>query len=84
MAIHPRAGTPATTSDLVDLSWLVTAYYAEHPDVDIPEQAVAFGTSGHRGSSLAIAFCDDHIAATTQAICEYRARAGITAPRSSM
>jgi len=59
---------------------LVTAYYAQHPDPAVPEQRVAFGTSGHRGSALRLTFNEDHIAATAQAICEYRARAGISGP----
>ncbi len=80
MTVDPRAGTPAVPSDLVDLAHLVTAYYAEHPDPAVPEQRVSFGTSGHRGSSVASSFNDDHIAATTQAICEYRAQAGIDGP----
>jgi phosphoglucomutase len=66
---NPRAGQLAGPSDLVDVPHLVTAYYSEHPDVDDPAQRVAFGTSGHRGSSLDVAFNDDHIAATSQAIC---------------
>jgi phosphoglucomutase len=78
--VSDRAGQPAEPSDLVDVPHLVTAYYTEHPDVAIPEQQVAFGTSGHRGSSLNMAFNDDHIAATTQAICEYRAAQGTTGP----
>jgi phosphoglucomutase len=78
--VHERAGQPARPADLVDVAGLVTAYYAEHPDPSVPEQRVAFGTSGHRGSALRLAFNDDHIAATTQAICEYRAQAGITGP----
>src|SRR5882757_1393411 len=80
MSVHPRAGLPAEPSDLVDLAKLVTAYYAEHPDPSVPEQRVAFGTSGHRGSALSIAFNEDHILATSQAICEYRAGQGITGP----
>jgi phosphoglucomutase len=80
MAVHPRAGQPALPEDLVDLARLVTAYYTGHPDPSIPEQRVAFGTSGHRGSSLATAFNDDHIAATSQAICEYRAGQGYDGP----
>src|SRR6185503_18563246 len=56
------------------------AYYAEHPDPSVPEQRVAFGTSGHRGSALSTAFNEDHILATSQAICEYRAGQGITGP----
>jgi phosphoglucomutase len=75
-----RAGTPARPEDLVDVAKLVTAYYAEHPDPEVPEQRVAFGTSGHRGSSLALGFNEDHIVATTQAICEYRAGQGIGGP----
>ncbi|MEG8275203.1 phosphoglucomutase (alpha-D-glucose-1,6-bisphosphate-dependent) [Streptomyces sp. AHA2] len=77
---HQRAGSPAGPEDLVDVARLVTAYYALHPDLDDPGQRVAFGTSGHRGSSLASAFNDDHIAATSQAICEYRAEQGIDGP----
>jgi phosphoglucomutase len=80
MSVHPRAGQLAEPSDLVDLAKLVTAYYAEHPDPSVPEQRVAFGTSGHRGSSLSVAFNEDHILATSQAICEYRAGQGITGP----
>ena len=80
MSVHPRAGAVAEPGDLVDVPRLVRAYYTEHPDVDDPGQRVAFGTSGHRGSSLAVAFTDDHIAATTQAICEHRAAAGVTGP----
>ena len=76
----PRAGTPALPDDLVDVSRLITAYYTEHPDPDDPAQQVSFGTSGHRGSSLRTSFNDDHIAATTQAICEYRAGQGIDGP----
>ncbi|MBY8878756.1 phosphoglucomutase (alpha-D-glucose-1,6-bisphosphate-dependent) [Actinacidiphila acidipaludis] len=77
---HERAGTPARPEDLVDVPRLVTAYYALHPDPGDPAQAVAFGTSGHRGSSLATAFNEHHIAATSQAICDYRARQGTTGP----
>jgi phosphoglucomutase len=75
-----RAGQPATDADLVDVPALVTAYFAGHPDPADPAQQVAFGTSGHRGSALRLSFNDDHIAAATQAICEYRAAAGITGP----
>ncbi|TQS46381.1 phosphoglucomutase (alpha-D-glucose-1,6-bisphosphate-dependent) [Cryptosporangium phraense] len=80
MSTNPRAGTPAQPSDLVDIAHLVTAYYAEHPDPAAIEQRVAFGTSGHRGSSLKRAFNDDHIAATSQAIVEYRAGQGTDGP----
>jgi phosphoglucomutase len=75
-----RAGTPAQPSDLIDVDALRRAYYELKPDVSIPEQRVVFGTSGHRGSSLDTAFNEDHIAATTQAIVEYRNAQGITGP----
>ena len=75
-----RAGTPAAASDLIDVEQLLDAYWNRHPDVSDPEQRVVFGTSGHRGSSLKTAFNDDHIAAITQAIVEYRASQGITGP----
>ncbi len=72
MAVHDRAGTLAQPQDLVDVPHLVAAYYTGHPDPADPAQQVAFGTSGHRGSSLATAFNDDHIAATSQAIADLR------------
>ena len=75
-----RAGTVALPEDLVDVEALVRAYYELKPDVTIADQKVVFGTSGHRGSSLNTAFNQDHIAATTQAIVEYRAGQGITGP----
>ncbi len=78
--VHPRAGSVAIAEDLVDVSALVTAYYTLHPDMADVGQRVAFGTSGHRGSALDIAFNDDHIAAATQAIIEYRAAQGIRGP----
>ncbi|RPE46498.1 phosphoglucomutase [Streptomyces sp. Ag109_O5-1] len=77
---HERAGRPAAPEDLVDVARLVTAYYALHPDPADPGQRVAFGTSGHRGSSLTTAFNEDHIAATSQAICEYRSGQGTDGP----
>ncbi|WP_329113404.1 phosphoglucomutase (alpha-D-glucose-1,6-bisphosphate-dependent) [Streptomyces sp. NBC_01465] len=77
---HERAGQPAGPGDLIDVARLVTAYYALRPDPSVPDQRVAFGTSGHRGSALNTAFNDDHIAATSQAICEYRARQGTDGP----
>jgi phosphoglucomutase len=80
MSEHPRAGRPAQPDDLVDVARLVTAYFTDQPDPSVPEQQVAFGTSGHRGSSLDRAFNEAHIAATTQAICEHRAAAGVTGP----
>jgi phosphoglucomutase len=76
----PRAGQPAEPSDLVDVAHLVTAYYTGVPDPTDPGQRVAFGTSGHRGSSLANAFNETHILATTQAICDYRRGQGYDGP----
>jgi phosphoglucomutase len=78
--MDPRAGTPAQPSDLIDVDALRTAYYELTPDVSIPGQRVVFGTSGHRGSALNTAFNEHHIAATTQAIVEYRTAQGITGP----
>ena len=76
----PRAGQPAEPSDLVDVAHLVTAYYTGVPDPDDVDQQVAFGTSGHRGSSLKTAFNETHILATTQAICDYRREQGYDGP----
>jgi len=76
----PRAGQPAAAEDLVDVAKLVTAYYTVHPDPGDPVQRVSFGTSGHRGSAFTATFNEDHILATTQAICEYRASQGIDGP----
>jgi phosphoglucomutase len=80
MSAHPRAGQPAALEDLVDVPRLVTAYYAEHPDPGVPAQQVAFGTSGHRGSSLRTAFNEDHILAMSQAVCDYREAQGVDGP----
>src|SRR5580692_6892015 len=76
----PRAGQPAAAEDLVDVAKLVTAYYVVHPDPGDPVQRVSFGTSGHRGSAFTATFNEDHILATTQAICDYRASQGIDGP----
>jgi len=76
----PRAGQPAQAGDLVDVAKLVTAYFAVHPDPGEAAQRVSFGTSGHRGSAFTATFNEDHIAAATQAICEYRAAQGIGGP----
>jgi phosphoglucomutase len=76
----PRAGTPATPADLVDVPQLVTAYFARTPDPDDPGQRVVFGTSGHRGSALKTSFNEHHILATTQAICDYRKQHGYDGP----
>ncbi|ALJ18926.1 phosphoglucomutase (alpha-D-glucose-1,6-bisphosphate-dependent) [Microbacterium sp. No. 7] len=75
-----RAGHPAEESDLVDIDELIAAYYDRKPDPAVPAQRVAFGTSGHRGSSLSTSFNEDHILATTQAIVDYRAGQGISGP----
>jgi phosphoglucomutase len=76
----PRAGQPAEPSDLVDVAHLVTAYYTGVPDPEDVNQQVAFGTSGHRGSSLRTAFNETHILATTQAIVDYRRQQGYDGP----
>ena len=78
--MHERAGLPAKPTDLVDMEALLTAYYDLRPDPSLPEQRVAFGTSGHRGSALDRAFNEDHIAAITQAICDHRRQVGIGGP----
>jgi phosphoglucomutase len=76
----PRAGTLATAADLVDVAHLVTAYYTGVPDPENIDEQVAFGTSGHRGSSLKTAFNETHILATTQAICDHRKDQGYDGP----
>ncbi len=78
--MHPRAGQTALPEDLIDVDALVSAYYDGVPDVDDPAQAVAFGTSGHRGSSLDTAFNEAHILAITAAIIEYRRSQGTDGP----
>ena len=80
MTLHELAGQPAPQSMLVNVPRLVSAYYTIHPDPADPVQRVAFGTSGHRGTSLAGSFNEDHILAVCQAISEYRAGRGITGP----
>ncbi|MBQ9274632.1 MAG: phosphoglucomutase (alpha-D-glucose-1,6-bisphosphate-dependent) [Succinivibrio sp.] len=80
MAIHPRAGQKTLEQDLVNIPRLMAAYYLQHPDLDNPENLVAFGTSGHRGSSLNGSFNEDHILAISQAIAEYRKQENITGP----
>jgi phosphoglucomutase len=80
MATHPLAGKPAPREILVNVPRLISAYYTHHPDANIPEQQVAFGTSGHRGSSLNTSFNEDHILAISQAICEWRRAQNITGP----
>lgn len=80
MSINPRAGKLAEVSQLVNVPRLVTSYYSLKPDVADSTQKVAFGTSGHRGSSFHSAFNENHILAITQAICRYRAEQGTTGP----
>jgi len=80
MPIHERAGTPALPTDLVDVPKLITAYYTDRPDPSVATQRVAFGTSGHRGSSFDRSFNEWHIVAITQAICQYRAAQNINGP----
>ncbi len=77
---HERAGQQALPEDLIDVDAVVSAYYDRRPDPSDPSQQVAFGTSGHRGSSLDSAFNEAHIVATTQAIVEYRAEQGVDGP----
>jgi phosphoglucomutase len=83
MSISPLAGKPAEPSILVDVSRLVTAYYTGSPDPSVPSQRVAFGTSGHRGSSFENAFNEVHILAITQPICLYRREQKIDGPSTS-
>jgi len=77
---HPRAGMPAEPSDLVNIPRLIAAYYTGRPDPAVPEQRVAFGTSGHRGCAFSDSFNEDHILAITQAICGYRRQQAINGP----
>jgi phosphoglucomutase len=79
-APDPAAGKPVAANALANIPKLVTAYFASKPDPADPAQRVAFGTSGHRGSSLKRSFNENHILATTQAICDYRREAGLTGP----
>ena len=80
MSPHPLAGEPAPREMLVDVPRLVASYYTLHPDPAVAGQRVAFGTSGHRGSSLDAGFNEDHILAVAQALAEYRARQGVDGP----
>jgi len=80
MAIHPLAGKPAPESILENIPRLVSNYYSLKPDPSNREHAVAFGTSGHRGSSKAFTFNQGHVLAISQAVCEYRAAQGISGP----
>jgi phosphoglucomutase len=76
----PAAGKPVALESLANIPRLITAYFASKPDAADPAQRVSFGTSGHRGSSLKNSFNEDHILATTQAICDYRRQARTTGP----
>jgi phosphoglucomutase len=80
MKVSPLAGTPADPAMLVNVPSLITAYYAEVPDPSVPAERVAFGTSGHRGSSFHRAFNERHILAISQAICLYRKQQRIDGP----
>ncbi|MDI1251541.1 phosphoglucomutase (alpha-D-glucose-1,6-bisphosphate-dependent) [Thermomonas sp.] len=80
MKINPLAGMPAAPSMLVDIPRLITAYFSERPDPSVPAQRVAFGTSGHRGSSFDKNFNEWHVLAISQAICRYRKQRGIDGP----
>jgi phosphoglucomutase len=80
MTVHVLAGKPAPRSILVNVPRLVSAYYTQAPSPGDPAQRVAFGTSGHRGSSFAKSFNENHVLAVSQAVAEYRARTGATGP----
>ncbi len=80
MKVNPSAGRPAELSMLINVPKLVTAYYAEIPDPAVPEQRVAFGTSGHRGCAFKKSFNEWHICAISQAICRYRKQRKIDGP----
>ena len=78
--INPLAGKPAPAASLVNIPRLITAYYSERPDPSVASQRVAFGTSGHRGSSFDTSFNEAHVLSISQAICEYRRQHGINGP----
>jgi phosphoglucomutase len=78
--VSPLAGLPARPEQLVDVGRLLDAYHDVKPDWELAAQCVAFGTSGHRGSSLTGSFNEEHVLAITQAVCEYRSKAGIDGP----
>ena len=80
MTLSPFAGKPAPAQLLVDIPRLVTAYYTGQPDASVATQRVAFGTSGHRGSSFELSFNEWHVLAISQAICLYRQMKGIDGP----
>src|SRR6202166_827156 len=78
--LSPLAGKPAPKEMLVDVAKLEREYFERRPDLSDPDQMVSFGTSGHRGSPLRASFTEAHILAITQAICEYRLKAGTDGP----
>ena len=80
MTVSPLAGKLLPASQLVDVPRLVTAYFTTAPDPAVPAQRVAFGTSGHRGSSLNATFNEAHILAISQAVCRHRQGASIDGP----
>lgn len=80
MQINPQAGKPAEPSQLVNVNKLIEAYFKDIPDPSISEQRISFGTSGHRGSSFAKSFNENHILSICQAICDYRSKNGIDGP----
>jgi phosphoglucomutase len=80
MALHPQAGQPASSEQLVNVARLISAYYTSKPDPTVSSQGVVFGTSGHRGSALLGSFTDTHIAAICQALVEYRLQNQINGP----
>jgi len=80
MSLHPNAGKPAQADDLVNIPRLISCYYTNKPDMDVPAQRVSFGTSGHRGTAFDASFTHWHIAAICQALAEYRQQQGISGP----
>ncbi|MCC8194371.1 MAG: alpha-D-glucose phosphate-specific phosphoglucomutase, partial [Deltaproteobacteria bacterium] len=80
MAVNPKAGTLVPESERLDVAALLRAYASAVPDPAVSAQRVAFGTSGHRGTSLNASFTESHVLAVTQAVCDYRAGAGIGGP----
>src|SRR5690606_23403588 len=80
MALHPLAGQPAPPELLTNIPRLISSYYTEKPDPSDSTQRIAFGTSGHRGSSESKSFNEAHILAVSQALAEYRLAEGIDGP----
>src|ERR671925_2298262 len=80
MAVSPIAGTLPDPTSLIDVDSLLSAYSEDQPDPSVPEQRVSFGTSGHRGRSLAGTFNEAHVLAISEAVCRYRASQGTDGP----